>query len=287
VLSSCLESACATTDHRPTGASSPHGWLGVAVGTARPGFWLIVCLVLLVLFLYLIAPVIVVLRRRSVDGIRPEQLTIIYGEALVDVLGVQQDDARLLPHVLEAIEREQRRPPLDGTEVRTSIGVTSYAREFKEATRLVSLWRAIATADEWWDGSGPTGAPPSRLAGIVAVADAWAKLTASSGAALSHEEAIYELRAWAGTRYDPQVIEAAAQVVRRERRTTRLPAFCPQAHRLRRLVGQPRFYLKMCVMGAWALLDVAPPPRAPGNRGRAHTRGTHGKLSTTLTATRR
>ena len=68
---------------------------------------------------------------------------------------------------------------------------------------------------EWWDG---TGGPANLRAGmipdaarVVAVADAWAALTAGPHA-LSHADAMRHLQAEAGQRLDPELVACAARI---------------------------------------------------------------------------
>jgi len=69
---------------------------------------------------------------------------------------------------------------------------------------------------ERWDGRGdPHGLAGPRIplaSRIIAVAEAWAELTTAAGAPRSPEHAILELRAQAGRRFDPRVVEVAASV---------------------------------------------------------------------------
>jgi two-component system cell cycle response regulator len=84
------------------------------------------------------------------------------------------------------------------------------------APALAHAARVVGTLHEHWNGSGY----PDRLVGeaiplgarIVAVADAFDVLTAR--AAISHADALDELRRDAGTRFDPSVVEALAAATR-------------------------------------------------------------------------
>jgi hypothetical protein len=65
---------------------------------------------------------------------------------------------------------------------------------------------------ECFDGGGPGGVSGANIpmeARILSVAEHWAALTAKGSPHLSHEEALGDLDACAGTRYDPQVVRAA------------------------------------------------------------------------------
>ena len=98
-------------------------------------------------------------------------------------------------------------------------GVEAAAAE-SDATRLshvesMSAARAILlTRHEWWDGSGyPRGLEGTEIplgGRILAVVDAFERMTTAKGRreALSREDAILELRKLAGTRFDPEVVDA-------------------------------------------------------------------------------
>lgn len=90
---------------------------------------------------------------------------------------------------------------------------------------------------EWWNGcGGPLGLSGERIplaARVLAVADTWSSLTASGSPRLGHGEVLELLRAAAGTRLDPVVVDAAAAVVAQERVTEHEPAPEPRLHHLR------------------------------------------------------
>jgi hypothetical protein len=80
------------------------------------------------------------------------------------------------------------------------------------------LVEALLYRGEHWDGRGGS---PGAVGGemipltsrILAVADAWARLTTGQASRLTHAQALLELEAHAGVRFDPRVVEVAAQVV--------------------------------------------------------------------------
>jgi HD-GYP domain-containing protein (c-di-GMP phosphodiesterase class II) len=81
----------------------------------------------------------------------------------------------------------------------------------------------VRACHERWDGSGyPDGLSGSDIplvARIVCCCDAFSAMTTDRPyrAALSHDEAVAELHAMAGTHFDPMVAEALARVAKRNR----------------------------------------------------------------------
>lgn len=263
MLLPCAASGCSAVGQLAGSNLAAHLSPVAALAVAQrslPDPWLIVPLALVIVVVYVVIPLVILARPQSVAELDPEQAALLYADALADALGVDQAEVGLIPQIIEAAKIERHRPAMQDIEVDTALGPVSYAKELKEATRLNPMLRATATIEEWWDGSGRTGAPPSLLAKTIALAESWAMLTAAGGPTISHEEALYELGSWAGTRYDPEIVNAAAQIVRRERRFTKVRAFRPRMHRLRRLVRQPSFYPTLLLSGAWALLEWGPPP---------------------------
>jgi hypothetical protein len=80
--------------------------------------------------------------------------------------------------------------------------------------------------------AGLTGAHTPRLSRILAVAVAWSELTASGTVGLTHGEALLDLATRSGTEFDPDVVAAAAQVVRDEEVYVGAATFAPRLHRL-------------------------------------------------------
>jgi HD-GYP domain-containing protein (c-di-GMP phosphodiesterase class II) len=89
---------------------------------------------------------------------------------------------------------------------------------------------------ERWDGGGEcaglSGAWIPLVSRIIAVATAWSELTARGTLELGHREAILGMSSQAGTRFDPEVVAAAAAVVELESMYAQQPAFIPGLHRL-------------------------------------------------------
>jgi hypothetical protein len=170
---------------------------------------------------------------RPACELSPIAATELYADALAAALGVARQERRYIPAIIREASEIRRSGALEELEAHALD-----PRDLKEASRCWSKpAHAAWTLSEWWNGSGPTGARAPLIARIIAAAEAWSALTAQGGPTLSHEEALNELQRWAGTRYDPMVIDAAAVIVRRERRVSSEPAFQPRLHRLWSLPG--------------------------------------------------
>lgn len=102
------------------------------------------------------------------------------------------------------------------------------------AASTLDLTEAVLYRGERWDGGGEvaglSGEWIPRVARIIAVADAWSELTAAGTPALEHDEALLGLATGAGTRFDPEVVAAAARVVETEAPIAHQPAFVPRLH---------------------------------------------------------
>ena len=108
----------------------------------------------------------------------------------------------------EERERMQRHPEL-GAELLGPLEAVGAVREI------------VLSHHEWWDGSGY----PRRLAGadipvgarVLAVVDAYESMTLGRAhrTALSPGQALVEIRRRAGTQFDPEVVEAFEQALRR------------------------------------------------------------------------
>ncbi|MHB1567595.1 MAG: hypothetical protein ACYCXW_01145 [Solirubrobacteraceae bacterium] len=72
------------------------------------------------------------------------------------------------------------------------------------------------------DGNGPARLQPPISARIIAVAEAWAELTAHRAPGLTHAHALGELRAQ-GAWFDTVVLAAAEAIIERNERPTRVP----------------------------------------------------------------
>ncbi|HEY2637540.1 MAG TPA: HD domain-containing phosphohydrolase [Solirubrobacteraceae bacterium] len=144
----------------------------------------------------------------------PDQARRVYAQAMADVLALPRSERRLLDQGLDIMAGR--------TPERLSAPV-------------VELTEAILHRDERWDGDGDpaglSGAWIPRVARILAVADAWSAVTAQGTARLPHDEALLGLATGAGTRFDPDVVDAATAVVAAEAPYATQESFLPRLHR--------------------------------------------------------
>jgi hypothetical protein len=149
----------------------------------------------------------------AVRGVDRHTARRSYAHALADVLRLPRRDRRTMQAGLLILE-----------------GATP--RLMPEPT--VEVTEVVLRYDEWWDGSeGDAGAEwIPAAARIIAVAEAWSAMTAAGTPGLDHDEALLGLASGSGTRFDPDVVEAAARVVATESPYAQQPAFLPRLHRV-------------------------------------------------------
>jgi HD-GYP domain-containing protein (c-di-GMP phosphodiesterase class II) len=91
----------------------------------------------------------------------------------------------------------------------------------KPVERMRAVSRVLRHHHERWDGTGyPDGLRGEAIplsARILAVVDAYSAIRDERPykPARSHEEAIVELRRWAGTQFDPRVVDAFTRMLER------------------------------------------------------------------------
>jgi hypothetical protein len=169
-------------------------------------------------------------KARSLNGLSHAGALALYTPALAAALGLSRHERRQIPLVMGGARM------LQASGVRRDVEASRllHASDLKELLRTLSPtgFAAWSVSDPWHD-RGRSGDRASLLAQIVAVAEHWAALTADDGARLSHAQAMAELAALAGSRYDPSVVAAAQMIVAREQRFSSAPAFRPWVVRLR------------------------------------------------------
>jgi HD domain len=163
-------------------------------------------------------------RTRPIARLDRATATRRYVYALGEHLGLSRADRR---HVARVTTAALRRPPTGEA--------VDYAAATLRDPSPENLDAQVVT--EWWNGrGGPLGLSGETIplaARVLAVADTWSSLTASGSPRLGHTEVLELLRAAAGTRLDPAVVDAAAQVVAQERVSASEPAPEPRLHHLR------------------------------------------------------
>jgi HD-GYP domain-containing protein (c-di-GMP phosphodiesterase class II) len=146
-------------------------------------------------------------------GMSDRDIDLIGFVAAIHDVGMEPLRRRLdaLPAPLEAADREQlAQHPETGAEMLRPFEYVAAAREL------------VIAHHERWDGTGyPRGLGGEDIplgARVLAVVDAWESMVAGRPyrTARSREDALAELQGAAGTQFDPAVVEAFAQVVRRE-----------------------------------------------------------------------
>jgi hypothetical protein len=146
----------------------------------------------------------------------------LYTAALADVLRVPRWERRQLvcaADLLHATDDPIRAEGLDWRET--------------DVSRVAFL--ALHARERWAGDGWPAGLPAEAIpegSRILAVADAWAELTAHGTPEFSQSEAVLALSAQSGRAFDPTVVEAAQRVVGDEEGFARNPGFQPQLHRL-------------------------------------------------------
>lgn len=196
--------------------------LAVAVGVAAlTSVWDVFALMPLALVILVPELVLIVLvRSRSVARLDPAEASAVYANALADQLRFSRFERRLVA----AAARPAGGAPAPWPHC------LGFPVADPQLTGLVLLG-----VDERWDGTGRPFAIPAactmRASRVLAVARAWSSLTAAGTAQLSHTEAILDLTVRAGQQLDPEVVEAAAEIVAAGSTFTGSVDFEPRLHR--------------------------------------------------------
>jgi hypothetical protein len=163
-------------------------------------------------------------RTRPVARLDRATATSRYAHALAVHLRLSRTERR---HLAEVATAAATRPP------------TGEAIDYVRATfrRRDRAMHDAQLMQEWWNGSGgPIGLRAEAIpqaTRVLSVASAWSSLTAHGTPQLSHQAALADLDAAAGSRLDPVVVRAAWEVVAQERVTLDEPAPEPRLHHLR------------------------------------------------------
>ena len=152
-------------------------------------------------------------RGRPVSDLDQRLAVELYAHAISMVLGGDREERRRLTREVELAERYRS----EREECDECCDEHEWGQHLKAAGIPCEAYAAFMVS-EWFDGSGPgrvRGESIPRAARIVSVAEHWAALTARGSPMLSQEEALDDLDACAGTRYDPSVVQAARLAVER------------------------------------------------------------------------
>jgi hypothetical protein len=188
---------------------APATLLMVVVGVATAFLYAHIGVLALALFAFVVfvpqALLPVLLRPRPVRELAPLQAASLYALAIGDVLELAPDRRLVLADAATFLDGE----PLEAVRGRLSCTSIGHCLDVREAV----LYRG-----EHWDG--PHGVPGAVggdmipiTSRVLAVAAAWARLTASGSPGLSHAQALTQLESRAGLHFDPRVVAAAAKIV--------------------------------------------------------------------------
>jgi hypothetical protein len=145
----------------------------------------------------------------------------LYTAAIADVLDISRTQRRELACAVDLLHAEED-PVASGLDWREA-----------DVSRVAFL--ALHARERWAGDGWPAGLPAEAIphgSRILAVADAWANLTAAGTPELPQSEAILALAAQSGLAFDPAVVDAATRVVGDEEGFAREPGFQPTLHRL-------------------------------------------------------
>jgi hypothetical protein len=146
----------------------------------------------------------------------------LYTAAIADVLDMPRRERRELACAADLVR------PTD-----EPLGARGLDWREADVSRIAFL--ALHSHERWAGDGLPAGLPAEAIpegSRILAVADAWAGLTAAGTAEMSQSEAILALSAQADLAFDPAVVAAAAQVVGVVEGFARDPYVQPRLHRL-------------------------------------------------------
>ena len=146
----------------------------------------------------------------------------LYTAAIADVLGVSRHERRELACAADLVHA-------------TDDPVNTRGLNWREADVSRIAFLALHSHERWAGDGLPAGLPAEAIphgSRILAVADAWAGLTAHGTAEMAQSEAMLALSAQSGLAFDPEVVAAAARVIGDEEGFARDPHFQPKLHRL-------------------------------------------------------
>ena len=146
----------------------------------------------------------------------------LYTAAIADVLEIPRHERRELACAADLVRS-------------TDDPVGAHGLDWRLADVSRTAFLALHSHERWAGDGLPAGLPAEAIpqgSRILAVADAWAGLTAAGTQEMSQTEAMLALAAQSGLAFDPTVVAAATRVVGDEEGFARDPGFQPKLHRL-------------------------------------------------------
>jgi hypothetical protein len=146
----------------------------------------------------------------------------LYTAAIADVLNIPRSERRQLACAADLVHS-------------TADPIAARGLDWRQADVSRIAFIALHSHERWAGDGVPAGLPAEAIpygSRILAVADAWAALTAAGTAEMPQSEAILALSAQSGLAFDPAVVAAAGRVVGDEEGFARDPGFQPKLHRL-------------------------------------------------------
>jgi hypothetical protein len=140
----------------------------------------------------------ILLERTPVSQLSRSRATTLYAGAIADELGLDPGQKRVL------------------ADAASHLGGSASLTRLEDFTTVM---QAVLHHRERWDGED--GGSPGLASGgaiplesrVLAVAHAWSGLTAEGTRGLTPEQALHDLKARAGTDFDPRVVAAAVKAV--------------------------------------------------------------------------
>ena len=183
----------------------------------------------------------------------------LYTAAIADVLDIPRHERRELACAADLVRSTDDPAGARGLDWREA-----------DVSRIAFL--ALHSHERWAGDGLPAGLPAEAIpkgSRILAVADAWAGLTAAGSVEMPQSEAMLALAAQAGLAFDPAIVAAAARVVGDEEGFARDPHFQPKLHRL----PVPRSVRRGALPAVLpSLVDADRAPSEPGPRFRSGCR---------------
>jgi hypothetical protein len=234
-------------DRRPVRATivrdfvrpAPATLLMIVVGAGTAFLYLQIGVLALALFsgLVLIPQVLlpVLLRPRPASELGHQEAVALYARVISHELKLDTSTRLVLEDAARFVRRDD----------------AGFANELSSAAtgHCLDLREAVLSHREHWDGpDGNPGAVGGEMipltSRILAVADAWAGLTARGFSTLTHSQALAQLESRAGLHFDPRVVSAVARLVKSERLGLLADtAYAPRLYR----VALPRFAMRLGV----------------------------------------